>query len=1095
MLRKMDNIVIQFLPLQSDRRSFQRVIVNDQVQNYLDKKWVAELRLVQSTGRDHFAIPENLQNLSVTEENRPTDVWADFLSTCLGERQNMDPRAPLTTDTAQASAIVSGPSLLPLAGTRNIETWREQITIIANPDEIVVEPPKELRHDEPRIGRLRRVALDDSDEDDELEPNSAPKSLESTTREKGVTYDRLRDNEESSQLRDALAVDSIDRVFNSAASGDDQDLASSLDSAAMTHWGRGKVGVNKESKKPSQPLVEHTSRSGPRRRVVVAASDSSDNEWVPVKKAGGAGAVTNQPKGNAPNAANLMSTPPKSSTSHGQSGASSVGPRSFPPSFDVHAYGGAGNRSPRRGQAGRARAQDRGSGNFVAGRGRGGPAPVFAQSEPAARGYVPTRGSGRGRSRGQPRNTGPSQTDDRTLVRLARTNNNSIALPAPGLDLRFDSPEPTSPEAANLLDEPLVNIQRPSIYPTTSSSAILFAEAAPPVPAQPQPGSELLYVNRRNPGPDVSAMEEEQMSILRARKAAQKVAGAETKTANKESGRVRNSPQKVQTNDEVASRVFHETMNQGAPNPGKKGKPQTFQETKKERDARIAKAKAEAHGEVLMAKKPSPKVGNDKVDEGMSTKKRQALKQSTVMAATDPVSAEDQLRDVQTEKLIESLSPLLKAGRAFSGKLSFEIQFGQVLLPPVGGQYLSTKDWHQRFQPTDGKFPLAATFTNILTTNGADVDRILDMRSQASGVPRVWSRTNPGPTSVTYEFQCQSKDSEEFLLIVDQSGTYEIRKSNTNVGMVNLHYPGQVWDACAVVFGSLNHGFSDELLGNAKAFVSSLYIPPNLKNVSITYRLPDTNEMTVRNLVMKRVSHHACNVLDRQDLQLQITEAQTLYHQFHKNDKKLGQGFVKDYLQMVNDGQIHYEVSVMHKGVTELLAKNQELELGELTDAWSEKWVLDKQRMRSMVDMISLVVSKIDGVGAKNIGTLFRKNMERLVEEKQLDPSRGLTSMHTSSRLDPGATSHVRGVRGGKAHIVWQDGLPFAYGFGGALVPIIVEKRDSGEDEVAPGDSASQAGDGRAVPSSIRPPTVNIQSARPAAIMTSVQPTAEYGFW
>src|SRR3982074_3099435 len=101
-------------------------------------------------------------------------------------------------------------------------------------------------------------------------------------------------------------------------------------------------------------------------------------------------------------------------------------------------------------------------------------------------------------------------------------------------------------------------------------------------------------------------------------------------------------------------------MGQRAPNPGKKGKSGKPEETKKETAGRIAKAKAEAHGEISVARKPhklSPKIvsSSDEVDKDMSARKRQALKKSGLMAETDPAAAEDELKRSQAANLTDSL--------------------------------------------------------------------------------------------------------------------------------------------------------------------------------------------------------------------------------------------------------------------------------------------------------------------------------------------------------------------------------------------------------------------------------------------------------
>jgi hypothetical protein len=1044
----------------------------------------------------------------------------------------------LHTRTSSASAVPA--SLLPPTETRKIESWAENIDEAVNPNEIAVEPPKEITQDETRIGRQRRVATTDSDSDDEqVAPVRAVPGVNTT---------------EGEQLVSASNLITSDDDEDEGAPSDDTD-------GPMTISGQQRGSKSDDSTNGGYALTPTANppRSIVRRRRVKTADsdDSSDEEPIfAIPKATPKTGQTGSRAGRE--ASGEISGPPRRSPS--PTGAVP----SIPASFDVSAYGGRGG-SPRRGRGAGAQSQSQGRG--IGGRvsNRGALSHPQNQVEPGrggrwvtrqetgspgrTRGHTQTRGIGHGQTpssnpsrggqqpgRGQFKQQGRSRvggfnrgrgdtggiihsdSSTRNLVDIAPTSVTGPVMPPPGLEIRFESPEQASPQVPNLLDEPLRNIEKPSIPLATSSwvTPLMNTPLAAGRSSHTSTSSGRLYVNTFNPRPNFAAMEEEQLQMLLAqrnelarngREHASKFqigVGMDTTsfpTVPSLENPTSSSHARLQSDDEVASRKFHQTMGQGAPNPGKKGKPQKRDETKKEREARIAKAKAEAHGEVPVARKPekaSPKIGSssDEVDKNVSARKRQALKKSGLMAETDPAAAEDELRRSQTTKLVDSLTPLFEAGRAFSGKLRFEVQFGQVIsfFPGKGGQYqfVDLQEWHRRFHPQLGMLPEVASFTNVLTTNGADADRILDMKSPSPGSVTVWSRSEPILREVSYEFQCQTKDNEEFWLAVSQKGTFEIRRSPTTVGMVNLHFPGQIWDACAVVAGVMNHRFADPVEGAANAFVSSLYIPPGLKKISITYRLPDTNEMTVRSLIMKRKSIHDCNMPGKHDFQLQITEVQTLYHQFHKNDKKLGQGFVKDYSQMINDGRLHYEVSLIHKGINELLEQNAGLELGELTGVWSEGEILSKEDMRGMVDLTTLVVSKIDGIGSKNIGTLFRKDVERLVEEGHfaLDPAATPVSRAAVSRVNLDAASHIPGVRGGRADIVWDNGQPYAFGFGGALVPI-ADRRGSGSDEVVPDDSASQAGG----PAGAQMPIRMVHPAQAANVSTSVQPRAGHGFW
>jgi hypothetical protein len=1129
------NIVIQFLPLIRDARPYERIIVSEQSQIRLDGKCVGELRYTQSHNRTDHSVPPNLLNPSGTAGNRGSGIWAGFSSLPLGSRRTMEPRRSSGSPSKISSALhgrtssttsAAPASLLPPTETRKIESWAENIDEDVNPNEIVVEPPKELTQDETRIGRQRRVASADSDSDSDSDsadkqvtPVQPVRTVEANRDERSLAQENFRSDEFTDEEHESEQLTTSGR-FKSDNSTDEE--------YAPTQAANPQINIAR------------------RRRVKTAESDDSSDEEPSF-------AITNlmpetgQVNSEATEAPTEMSGSPRRGSS-----PTNIG-HSVSASVDLTAYGVRGS-TPRRGRGAGTQPQSRGRAISSPISTRGGPSHSQNQPEHGRRGrWAPkqeagmpgrnrgqmrTRGMGRdqnssanpsraghqpgrgkptqhGRFRGGSLNRGrgnggawsQSNSSDSNLVDIGPTVINSPVIPPPGLDIRVESPQEASLQSANLLDEPLHNIQRPSIPPDTSS--LVKTPVNPPRAAgrssHTSSSSGWLYVNTFNPRPNVAAMEEEQRQMLLAQR--EQLARARVRASNSQVGSASPSSEhptassssaRLQAHDEVSTRRFHRTMDQGAPNSSKKGKLQKREETKKEKEARIEKAMAEAHGIIPTARKPekpSPKIGSssDEVDKEMSARKRQALKKSGPMAESDPGAAEDELKQSQTTKLIESLKPIFEAGRAFSGKLRFEVQFGQVIsaFSSQGSQcqFIDLQEWHRRFHPQLGILPEVASFTNVLTTNGADADRILEMKSPSPGSVTVWSRNEPIPREVSYEFQCQTKDNEQFWLVVNQNGTYELRPTPTTVGMINLHFPGQIWDACAVVAGVMNHRFAEPVEEVVKAFVSSLYIPPGLKKISITYRLPDTNEMTVRNLIMKRKSLHDCKMAGKHGFQLQITEVQTLYHQFHKDDKKLGQGFVKDYSQMINDGRLHYEVSLVHKGISELLEKNVNLELGELTGAWTEAEILSKEGMRSTVDLTTLVVSKIDGIGSKNIGTLFRKDVERMVEENQLtvDPAEVYLNL---SRLNPDAASHIPGVRGGRADIVWKNGQPYAYGYGGAWVPI-PDQRGSGSDEVVPDDSASQAGgaDGAQMP--IR----TMHSAQAANISTSVQPRAEHGFW
>lgn len=733
----------------------------------------------------------------------------------------MEPRRPhkstskisAAANVYNASTVTTPASLLPPTETRKIESWAENIKEVVNPNEIPVELPKELTQGETKIGRQRRLASVDSDSEDESVATTAAVSTAAADRG-DQTVAQARPGSDNFTDEEQEQPPPLRRPMPDDSTGDE---------------GRGETAA-----------VNTQIKAGRRRRLQTADSDdSSDGEAaLPILK--------------SPLKANETISNAFQELSKETTGASRRG-RGTDMQFHFSGRGMSRRFSTRGSQTHAQNQSERGRGARRTSKqepGSPGQHRDQTQPRPMGRGYSHSTSpraeqqSGRGKSvphgrfRGGNSNRGRGQGGaiqhpnfgDGNLVDIVPTAITSPVMPPPGLDIRVDSCEEVFLPSTNLLDEPLINIQRASIPPASSPRVTTPMSASAVVDrVHTSSSGGPLYVNTFNPRPNVSAMEEEQLQMLLAHRArlarnservSQSHVGLEINTTPSTSGysTAQISSERLQAEEEIPTRRFYHTMGQGAPSPNKKGKPQNT-ESKKERQARIAKAKAEAHGEPPITRKPersSLKIGSssDEVDKDMSARKRRAL-QSGLPAGIDPAFAEEELKMLQTTKIIESLMPVFEAGRAFSGKLTFEIQFGQVVSTFSNGgghhNFIDLQEWNRRFHPELGMLPDVASFTNILTTNGADADRILEMKCPSPGTSplTVWSKNEPVPRDVSYEFECQSQDSEQFWLVVNQNGAHQIRRPSTVVGLVNLHFPGQIWDACAVVAGVMNHRFAE----------------------------------------------------------------------------------------------------------------------------------------------------------------------------------------------------------------------------------------------------------------------------------------------
>ena len=713
----------------------------------------------------------------------------------------------------------------------------------------------------------------------------------------------------------------------------------------------------------------------------------------------------------------------------------------FSRTFDPNAYGGAAKAS--RGNHLSSR------GNRV--RGRGGKQQLHQPLQPSK----PARSTNH-------RNHKPAQ-----LVDVFEDGVDSRdTMPPPGFDIRMPmSPgletEPVSQQ--HILDEPLKESRPVSRATTVPSDLISFSSGSRAPPASDDSAS---YINTKAyHGPNMTAIKRAQLEKLKAMKA--KKSGSEDSDA-----RISDEP----------PLSFHSSMSLRAGNPGKKGSQK--QETKAERKKRIDKVLQEAHPNFpTLVPQKAAQDSND-----MSKQKRQMLSSNYNMAVANLDSLQVESRRQATESLVTSLSPLLEASRAFKGEVRFEFQLGQLLIssdPSIKEKSIKPAKWEKLFGPA-ATSPILTSFTSILTTNGADIDRAAQVKSSTGG--KLWHASSPEPVSVQYEFECHSKHGKSFLLVLDETRRYQLRSSNdTTIGMVGIHCPAHIWDACAVLYGIEDWRAPDEINSTIKSFLNTIYVIGDRRELVLVFRQPDDNEVMIKNVRMKRVSRYKCLAPGFQDYQLQATEIKTLYTKVHPEDKKLWQAFEKDELKMIEDAQVQYELSFINTAVNEILAQNKSLELGELVDASAGEELLRGDLIKQLVELTAHMVSRIDWMGSRNKGTLIRAAEARREQE-----TRQYQSIHpmarskilpvlSASRIDPsragagtvysGAVSatgsqmpagrNIAGTRFGTSAEIYEDehGM-FARGYGGARVPIggAGGLGAISEAPLEPDDSASQIG-------------------------------------
>ncbi|RMD41604.1 hypothetical protein DV735_g3551, partial [Chaetothyriales sp. CBS 134920] len=441
--------------------------------------------------------------------------------------------------------------------------------------------------------------------------------------------------------------------------------------------------------------------------------------------------------------------------------------------------------------------------------------------------------------------------------------------------------------------------------------------------------------------------------------------------------------------------------------------------------------------------------------------------------------------------LVESAT---EASRAFNGLLRFEVQLGQAMLTPgcdeiYRDKVIVARNWDKILGTPHPNGPMTV-FSNMLTSNGTDVDRVLEAKFKGS---KMWEQSTLSEIKVTYEFHCQSKQGQDFWLVVNEDGSYSVRNERATIGMVAMHYPVRVWDAAAVLKGQEVWEHPPRPIAEGiEELIKSIYILPGRRQLAMTFRQPKNLEITVRKVLLRRISMHQSGIDSCEHVFLQVSEVKTLATKIHPNDRRLWQAFEKEHVEMVEDNSVYYELSIVDSIINNGFEANKTLEVGELTPASvTGANLLTDESIGKLTELAMLMLGKMDWVGAENAGTQARWMIEKQQQARQQQqslPPTARSRMQQSILPASMVTSRVGGsiVAGGRdgytfvgeidipgpraktKAAVYRDsmGKLFALGMGGARVPIPDMMRMEWDgaglstigEEVGPDDSASQYG-------------------------------------
>lgn len=433
---------------------------------------------------------------------------------------------------------------------------------------------------------------------------------------------------------------------------------------------------------------------------------------------------------------------------------------------------------------------------------------------------------------------------------------------------------------------------------------------------------------------------------------------------------------------EEATRVFHRTMGQKTPAPAASVK----RETKAEQKARKQAAYLEAWGPI-----PTPPASKPaQAPEPSQWKKEKTIKKENI----DTNNIKD---------LFGCLKPVFDSIQYFTGTLSVEIQLGLILTNSVSklhtGRTLDLKAWNSLFRPRHGLPGLTTVFNQFLTTSGTDIDYFFELGAEDESDTQPYFEEEPTTRQVCYEFHCQTKNSTDIVIVIDESGAVTINRPEFVLGAANIHFPLNIWDLRATVKGTQEYIAAPEsgIAETVKCIVDNLYIPPDRTRVILFTRVPEDSALRITKILMKRTTRHKYTgkyVLDNsepsdsnceQPVFLQITEVQRLISGNNPMDKNAIRVRSIGSEAMVEGSRLWFEASIVSPAIEEVLEANKNLTIGERVNSWRSDDLLGAEshlggNITETDRPDEFLTTAERTIGSSAIGSLFR--VARKVVEK-----------------------------------------------------------------------------------------------------------------
>ncbi|RDW60219.1 hypothetical protein BP5796_11825 [Coleophoma crateriformis] len=313
---------------------------------------------------------------------------------------------------------------------------------------------------------------------------------------------------------------------------------------------------------------------------------------------------------------------------------------------------------------------------------------------------------------------------------------------------------------------------------------------------------------------------------------------------------------------------------------------------------------------------------------------------------------------------------ILERLRGFRGEVDFRATLGRIVLRGFAKHLVSDeKSYPMECEELKGMLNKNiqdigvgpwSHFTKLLSTLPADMKYIVDLRN--TNGDRMWE-PNHFDWDVFYDIEFNVNedgfDRQYILQIHGEKFTY-VFKTKKDIGSMYLHCTQRDWDACITAEGfrtDLNREYNEF----AKSILESLVVIPN-KQLELSFETPISPKFSAGyNIRVRRVSYYSdrekrsiLHVTDVEDYQLETRQVGAM-REYRTQALPIHRG---DFSQW-------HEVSISSAVADKAFQQNLKLELGEEA-GWTVALLENKDVASDILTPALNMIKQIDGVGYWN---------------------------------------------------------------------------------------------------------------------------------